>query len=112
MAASILKGALPKDERGQRAAWDLIVSSNEEYETKAVELGRGMAEAFRQRRHGETGYGSGSCRLLELRRILFEARRTSGLFDTRRWVRDLEDAYAIAWARWVRGEGGDIYLDE
>jgi hypothetical protein len=34
------------------------------------------------------------------------------LFDTQRWVRDLEDAYEEAWRRWVSGEGGDIVLND
>jgi hypothetical protein len=49
-------------------------------------------------------------RLAELRRLLFESKWSCALFDTRRWVRDLEEAYEIAWGRWERGEGGDIYL--
>jgi len=32
------------------------------------------------------------------------------LFDTKRWVSDLEAAYDEAWRRWVANEGGDIYL--
>jgi predicted O-linked N-acetylglucosamine transferase (SPINDLY family) len=48
--------------------------------------------------------------LAELRRLLYEARWTSALFDTRRWVRDLEEVYWVSWGRWERGEGGDIWL--
>jgi len=44
--------------------------------------------------------------------MLTEARWTSALFDTKRWVSDLEDAYDEAWRRWVEGEGGDIWLDK
>ncbi|KAI9693220.1 MAG: hypothetical protein M1822_005216 [Bathelium mastoideum] len=54
----------------------------------------------------------GTGRLFELRRLLYEARWSSALFDTKRWVRDLEDAYEIAWQRWVDGTGGDIFLKE
>ncbi|MCJ1283758.1 hypothetical protein MMC26_003089 [Xylographa opegraphella] len=106
MAASILKGALPKNAEGEKAAAELVVSSDEEYETRAVELGSGLAAALQKRERR----GSLSCRLTELRKILYEARWTSALFDTRRWVRDLEDAYEEAWRRWVAGEGGDIWL--
>ena len=51
-------------------------------------------------------------RLFELRKLLYEARWSSALFDTKRWVRDLEDAYEIAWNRWVDGVGGDIFLGD
>ncbi|KAF2197654.1 hypothetical protein GQ43DRAFT_475249 [Delitschia confertaspora ATCC 74209] len=100
MAASILKGALPKSEDGRKAQKELIAGSEEEYEDMAVRLGKGLVY--------ENGRARG--RLSELRRMLFEARWTSALFDTRRWVRDLEESYERAWAMWVRGEGGDIWL--
>ena len=110
MAASILRGALPGTTTtttttppGARAARELVARSEEEYEQQAVALGRGLAYA-----PGCAGRGVG--RLVELRRLLFEARWTSALFDTRRWVRDLEEAFAEAWRRWVAGEGGDIWL--
>ena len=100
MAASILKGALPKGPEGARAAEDLIAGSEEDYENKAVRLARGLAYV----RHRPQG------RLADLRRQLWDGRWTSALFDTHRWVRDLEEAYEIAWERWVKGEGGDIWL--
>ncbi len=102
MAASILSGALPKGPEGDAARRDLIVHSDEEYEDRAVEL---ATDLFYPSDNGE-GWG----RLMELRKILFENRWTSALFDTRRWVRDLEEAYELAWKRWVEGEGGDIWL--
>ena len=102
MAASILKGALPRGEVGQNAAADLVVGSDEEYEQRAVQLGNGLAAVLSGQRE--------RCRLLDLRRILYEGRWTSALFDTRRWVKDLEEAYEIAWQRWEKGEGGDIWL--
>ena len=105
MAASILKGALPKDRHGDRAAEDLIVSSDEEYEERAVELGSGLTYSAE---HDVQGFGRG--RLVELRELLYKSRWTSALFDTRRWVKDLEGAYEEAWRRWVAGEGGDIWL--
>lgn len=101
MAASILKGALPKNADGARAAKDLIAKGEEDYEEKAVQLGTAM----KYDRHRPIG------RLGELRKVLYEARWSSALFDTKRWVRDLEEAYQIAWDRWVKGEGGDIWLD-
>ena len=105
MAASILKGALPKDIDGYRAAEDLIAINDEAYEEHGVELASDLVYPLAQ---GEMGFGKG--RLVELRRLLYENRWTSALFDTKRWVRDLETAYHEAWRRWVAGEGGDIWL--
>ncbi|KAI9675137.1 MAG: hypothetical protein M1817_001545 [Caeruleum heppii] len=106
MAASILKGALPKTAEGAVAADDLIVASEDEYEDHAVRLGQELTYTV----GAEDGTGRGRGRLSELRKILYESRWTSGLFDTRRWVRDLEEAYQEAWRRWVAREGGDIWL--
>lgn len=103
MAASILEGALPKTEDGKRAGKELIAVSEEDYEEKAVVLGKSLVYP-----RGCEGRGVG--RLMDLRRLLFHARWNSALFDTRRWTRDLEDAYAIAWQRYVDGVGGDISL--
>lgn len=106
MAASILTGALPKTGEGEAAAGELIVQNDEEYEERAVELGAGLV--YPTSRNGKMGFGQG--RLVELRKLLYESRNSSALFDTRRWVRDLEDAYDEAWHRWVDGRGGDIWL--
>ena len=105
MAASILKGALPKSDDGCRAAEELIAASDEEYEEKAIRLGSGLVYS-----QDPTQQGKATGRLMELRRLLYESRWTSALFDTRRWVRDLEVAYAEAWRKWIAGEGGDIWL--
>ncbi|KAK3703843.1 hypothetical protein LTR37_014166 [Vermiconidia calcicola] len=105
MAASILKGALPKDEDGVEAAEELVATSEDDYEEKAVALGKAYS-------YMPGGKGRAQGRLMELRKILYHARRSSALFDTQRWVRDLEDAYEEAWRRWVAGEGGDIWLDQ
>jgi predicted O-linked N-acetylglucosamine transferase (SPINDLY family) len=106
MAASILKGALPKGREGERAAAELIARDEAEYEEFAGRLVNGLG--YRDRDRGD--YREGVGRLAELRRLLFESKWSCALFDTRRWVRDLEEAYEIAWGRWERGEGGDIYL--
>lgn len=100
MAASILKGALPNGRDGLQAAVDLIAEDEDDYERKAILLGTNLLY------DGHRPRG----RLAELRKLLYEARWTSALFDTKRWVRDLEEAYSIAWERWVAGEGGDIWL--
>ncbi|KAF2193252.1 glycosyltransferase family 41 protein [Zopfia rhizophila CBS 207.26] len=100
MAASILKGALPKTPEGRQASKELIADNEDDYEEKAVRLGKDCVY------YGHKARG----RLSQLRRLLYESRWNSALFDTRRWVRDLEEAYEIAWDKWVKGEGGDIWL--
>ena len=105
MAASILKGALPKTAEGKAAATELIASSDEEYEERAVALGDDLVYSTEP-----AGIGMGKGRLVELRKLLYESRWSSALFDTKRWVRDIEAAYAEAWRKWVTGEGGDIWL--
>ncbi|GAB7337235.1 hypothetical protein MBLNU457_g2609t2 [Dothideomycetes sp. NU457] len=110
MAASILRGALPRAQPDRaNAERDLIASSEDEYEEMAIKLGQGLKYP-RDASLGRVGFGQG--RLVELRKMLTDTRWTSALFDTRRWVSDLEDAYDEAWRRWVAGEGGDIWLDE
>lgn len=105
MAASILKGALPKSEEGRQAAAELIAKDDDQYEEFAIKL----ASEFSYTSH-PSGHGEGIGRLGELRKILYESRWTCALFDTKRWVSDLESAYDEAWRRWVTNEGGDIYL--
>jgi predicted O-linked N-acetylglucosamine transferase (SPINDLY family) len=106
MAASILRGALPKTAEGYKAADELIAGSEEEYEERAIRLGNGLCYPTSPERQGK-----GKGRLVELRKMLYESRWTSALFDTRRWVNDLEVAYGEAWRKWVAGEGGDIWLE-
>ncbi len=105
MAASILKGALPKSPEGEQAAQELIAADDGQYEELAVQLASGLS-------YSPTvgGYGEGEGRLAELRRLLWNSKWNCALFNTRRWVSDLEDAYEAAWSRWVSGEAGDIYL--
>ncbi|ETR99434.1 TPR-like protein [Trichoderma reesei RUT C-30] len=105
MAASILRGALPKSAEGQQAALELIADGETEYEDQAAELAGGLTYVMT-----DEGYGRGKGRLAELRKLLWDSRWSCGLFNTRRWVNDLERAYEEAWRRWVAGKGGDIYL--
>ncbi|KAI1819702.1 glycosyl transferase family 41-domain-containing protein [Xylaria intraflava] len=107
MAASILQGALPKNAEGAQAARELIASDDAEYEAFATRL---ALESSYER--VSESYCEGRGRLAELRKILFEAKWTCALFDTRRWVSDLERAYEEAWRRWVAGESGDIHLKD
>ncbi|KAL2021482.1 hypothetical protein VTK56DRAFT_7115 [Thermocarpiscus australiensis] len=119
MAASILRGALPRSAEGERAAAELIAADEAEYEEFAHRLANGLvyrpavassSSSNNGCQERECYYRVGVGRLAELRRLLWESKWTCALFDTRRWVRDLEEAYDIAWRRWVDGEGGDIYL--
>ncbi|KAM5356359.1 hypothetical protein ACJ41O_003005 [Fusarium nematophilum] len=105
MAASILKGALPKSSDGQQAAAELIAGSEAEYERSAVRLASGLSYSM-----AGNGYGEGHGRLAEVRKLLWDSKWKCGLFNTQRWVDDVETAYEEAWRRWVSGEGGDIYL--
>ncbi|KAI1497150.1 glycosyl transferase family 41-domain-containing protein [Biscogniauxia marginata] len=105
MAASILKGALPKNSDGHQAARELIATDENDYESLATRLASSLSY---RRVSGQ--YCEGTGRLAEIRKILFEAKWKCALFDTHRWVDDLENAYEQAWRRWVAGEGGDIYL--
>ena len=105
MAASILKGALPHSEEGRRAADELIAKDDNQYEEFATKLAGSLTYQILP-----SGEGKGFGRLAELRRLLFDNRWSCALFDTKRWVTDLESAYEEAWRRWVANEGGDIYL--
>lgn len=105
MAASILRGALPKTDDGERIAAELIVTSEESYEASAIGLAASLVHSVTS-----SGKGRSSGRLSEMRKTLWDSKWTCGLFDTRRWVRDVESAYEEAWKRWETGEGGDIFL--
>ena len=106
MAASILKGALPRTAAGEQAATELITSSLEHYENQAVHLSNELTYTS----SSSSSPGRGHGRLLELRQLLYESRWTSALFDTPRWVRDLELAYQKAWNQWEGGSSSDIWL--
>lgn len=103
MASSILTSALPNGGAGRKARDELIASSDEDYENKAIRLCQGL-------QYEKGGGGRARGRLSELRKLLFEERWRCRLFDTRRWVRDLEEAYEQVWKGWVNGEEGDIWL--
>ena len=131
MAASILRGALPKSAEGDAVAAELVAEDEDVYEDTAVRLANdcvysgslaGKSKARNDQYSTATATSKpkteiniaqvwqSTGRLTEMRKMLSEARWSSALFDTARWVRDLEGAYSIAWARWVKGEGGDIWL--
>ncbi|KAJ6000419.1 hypothetical protein N7481_000828 [Penicillium waksmanii] len=103
MASSILSSALPGSEDGKQAREELIASSDDDYEAKAVRLCLDL-------QYLPSGEGRARGRLADMRQMLFMQRYKNKLFDTARWVRDLEDAYEAVWAQWVNGEEGDIWL--
>ncbi|KAL4898191.1 glycosyl transferase family 41-domain-containing protein [Aspergillus ambiguus] len=103
MASSILSSALPDSDAGDQAREELIAVSDDDYENKAARL-------CLSQQYGPGCEGRGRGRLSDLRKMLFHARWRNKLFDTARWVRDLEDAYEQVWTRWVNGEEGDIWL--
>ncbi|KAJ5934120.1 hypothetical protein N7466_003667 [Penicillium verhagenii] len=103
MASSILSSALPGNEAGKRAREELIASSDDDYENKAIRLCMDL-------QYVNGGGGRATGRLANMRQMLFLQRYTNKLFDTARWVRDLEEAYEAVWAQWVNGEEGDIWL--
>ncbi|KAK9368593.1 glycosyl transferase family 41-domain-containing protein [Lipomyces kononenkoae] len=74
----------------------LIVTSEAQYEERAVELCTAG---------GVTG------ELLSLRKQLFLGRSKAAIFDTPRWTRDIEKAYWQMWQRWVTN-GGAVTIGE
>lgn len=119
MASSIVSSAFPGSRAGDQARRDLIVQSEEEYQQHAVELANGMKYYRPTQLRSPLTMSPGSMapsvprgrgRLLELRRMLWEGRWTSRLFDTKRWVRDVEKAYWEAWKHWEQGGSRDIWL--
>lgn len=110
MAGSIVTSALPKGRDGDDARRDLLVQSEKHYVDTAIDLARGLRYPTSEPPDHGDKLGRGQGRLMDLRRLLWEGRWSSRLFDTKRWVRDLEVAYWSAWRKWEKGEGGDIYL--
>jgi predicted O-linked N-acetylglucosamine transferase (SPINDLY family) len=108
MAGSIVASALPAGREGDEARRDLLVRSERQYIDVAIELAQGLRYPSSESNGQKLGHGRG--RLMDLRRMLWEGRWTSRLFDTKRWVTDLETAYWSAWKKWEKGEGGDIWL--
>ncbi|KAA1466908.1 hypothetical protein DENSPDRAFT_766865 [Dentipellis sp. KUC8613] len=80
----------------------LIVHSLAEYEERAVFLANSVSYTLEQIPDGDTvrrGHGA----LINLRRNLFLNRTAMPLFDTARWVRNIQKGYREAWRRWAMG---------
>ncbi|KAL9106449.1 MAG: hypothetical protein Q9227_008537 [Pyrenula ochraceoflavens] len=130
MAGSIVGSALPEGTDGDKARSELIKEKEEEYEMEAVRLAGGLryrTDGIPRSPTASPGkdgiqssssaskvvidrYGRGEGRLMQLRRMLWGHRWQSRLFDTKRWVSDVERGYWEVWRKWVNGEGGDVYL--
>ncbi|RPA72702.1 TPR-like protein [Ascobolus immersus RN42] len=107
VAASLVGSAFPRTgplaREAEGMAGKMVVGGEEEYERRVVELCKGMRYV---------GEGRAMPELMRIRKVLFEGRWESELFDTRRWVRDLEGAYERVWRGWEEGGEGDVFLDE
>lgn len=92
----------------------MVVHSREEYEERAVALASAHWAMIVQERSfgGEAELVSEGSELLNLRRCLFLTRDTMPLFDTQRWVKNLEKGYVAAWKRWVDGSQFRIGYDD
>ena len=130
MAGSIVGSALPEGPEGDIARAELIKEKEIDYEMEAIKLAGSlkytmdgfprsptMTPGGEKEKDGITKTkvsmdmsGRGEGRLMDLRKMLWSHRWESRLFDTRRWVRDVEKAYWAVWQKWVKGEGGDVYL--
>lgn len=93
IAASIVTSAFPDTEQGRFMASKLIVSSEEEYQERVVELSTGDL-------------------LEKMRCLLFRQREAKGgFFDTQQWVKDLENGYEMVWRDWLQGKYRDIDIE-
>lgn len=81
----------------------MVATSAEDYVKRAVQLSQSLSfdNADNLRDKGKAPAHEGE--LLRLRRKLFLARDEMPLFDTARWVRNLESGFREAWRRWVEG---------
>ncbi|GAA5905481.1 hypothetical protein JCM5296_005886 [Sporobolomyces johnsonii] len=84
---------------------EMIVSSPEAYEERALALAAGLDYELVQP-DGEEGpvQRRSKGELAQLRKKLFLTRERSPLFDTKRWTGNLEKGLIEAWERWVRGQ--------
>lgn len=96
IGASIVQASFPDTPEGIKMADRLIVSSEEEYRQRIIELCKD---------------GKGCEELSRMREVLFKSRETGDFFDTQKWVYDLETGFSNAWNDWVTGKHRDVYLE-
>lgn len=78
----------------------MIAKDLHSYEERAVTLARSVS--YRTVPNPEGGFDRrGSGELMELRKSLFLHRDKMPLFDTERWVRNLEKGFQALWDHWV-----------
>lgn len=95
IAASVITAALPDTPVGHKMAAELVATSHQAYEDHVVKFGESQ---------------QGRDRLTEIRRTLFELRETGDFFDTRQWVRHVEQGFRTAWVDWLKGRTEDIHI--
>jgi protein O-GlcNAc transferase len=79
----------------------MVAGDIHSYEDRAVALA--CSVSYRMEPNPEGGIDRrGSGELIELRRNIFLHRDKMPLFDTKRWVRNLERGYQAVWDRWVQ----------
>ncbi|VDB99598.1 unnamed protein product [Peniophora sp. CBMAI 1063] len=80
----------------------MIATSLSDYESRAIAFARGLVFVETETAPGVVERRA-TGKLIDLRRNLFLNRDHMPLFDTARWVRDLEQGYREVWRRWVTG---------
>ncbi|CAG8472875.1 11687_t:CDS:1 [Paraglomus brasilianum] len=91
----------------------MTVTNMKEYEERAVQLVRSVKYKYREystkdipKRWHRVGEGE----LIEMRKKLFLGREKSALFDTPRYVKDMEKGFLIAWRQWISGQEKNIII--
>ncbi|CAG8469913.1 6379_t:CDS:2 [Paraglomus occultum] len=91
----------------------MTVTNMKEYEERAVQLVRSVKYIYKEysakdipKRWHRVGEGE----LIEMRKKLFLGREKSALFDTPRYVKDMEKGFTIAWRQWINGEEKNIVI--
>lgn len=82
---------------------EMVVSSLQEYEERAIRLANGFHRKAESPTTSTEFGQNDEYTLINLRRNIFLNRDQMPLFDTKRWVRNLEKGYKAAWIRWVDG---------
>lgn len=95
ISSSIVNAGFSQDAVGRSMANRLIVGDENEYEKRVIEFGSS---------------DTGRRELMNIRKTLFDTRFTSRLFDTQRYVKNLENAFAQAWLNWTENKHQDIVV--